>query len=187
MQNCVQRSFTSTACPSTLTGFFFCVIIASCFIFSTQATLSLHQPVEKCYFLSVAKVSYGRETTMLGAMTNFNTSRMAHRDDTPTHKLVVLLLKGAWTPTNRDIIFALYDSFRKTQVRSKFFSISVIFLSIFENFFLVLQQLKKNLSTAALKGFRCSESSPTPIKVRSRSIENQVAPTSPLQVNLKFS
>lgn len=78
--------------------------------------MNLHQPVEKCYFLSVAKVSYGRETTMLGAISNFNTSRVAHKDDTPTHRLVVLLLKGAWTPTNRDIIFALYDSFRKTQV-----------------------------------------------------------------------
>lgn len=49
--------------------------------------------------------------------------------------------------------------------------------------FLVLyQQLKKNLSTAALKGFRCPESS-TPIKTRSRSIENQVPPGSPIQVS----
>lgn len=123
-----------------------------------EITLNFQQPVEKCYFLSVAKVSYGRETSMPNPVSPYTGSRSVSRDDTPTHKLVVLLLKGAWTPSNRDIILALYDSFRKTQ------------------------QLKKNLSTAALKGFRCPESS-TPIKTRSRSIENQVPPGSPIQAS----
>lgn len=76
----------------------------------------MQQPIEKCYFLSVSKVSYGREMAMLNGIPNYGSNRQTHKDDTPTHKLVVLLLKGAWTPRNRDIIFALYDSFRKTQV-----------------------------------------------------------------------
>lgn len=79
-------------------------------------TLNFQQPVEKCYFLSVAKVSYGRETSMPNPVSTYSGSRSVNKDDTPTHKLVVLLLKGAWTPSNRDIILALYDSFRKTQV-----------------------------------------------------------------------
>ncbi|CAB0042152.1 unnamed protein product [Trichogramma brassicae] len=77
---------------------------------------SLREPVQKCYCLSVAKVSYGREAMVAGAS-----------GDTPIHHLVVHDLKGAWTETNRDVVFALFDSFIKTQ------------------------QLKKNLSTAALK------------------------------------
>lgn len=70
--------------------------------------VSLRQPVEKCYFLSVAKVSYGRETT-LGQ----------HNKDgrgSPHHRLVVYDLKGAWTKSNRDVAFALFDSFMKSQV-----------------------------------------------------------------------
>lgn len=62
--------------------------------------------------------------------------------DTPTHRLVVHDLKGAWTKNNRDVAFALFDSFIKTQ------------------------QLKKNLSTAALKGFHRESSSTTPHKNR---------------------
>jgi len=79
---------------------------------------SLRQPVEKCYCLSVARVSYGREAMVAGVS-----------GDTPIHRLVVHDLRGAWTKTNRDVAFALFDSFIKTQ------------------------QLKKNLSTATLKGF----------------------------------
>ncbi|XP_014240236.1 protein KIAA0100 [Cimex lectularius] len=80
--------------------------------------VSLKQTVEKCYFLSVGKVSYGREGAGLG-----NTK-------TPIHRLVVYGLKGAWTTRNRDVVFALFDTFMKTK------------------------QLRKNLSTEALKGFR---------------------------------
>ncbi|XP_012235996.2 protein hobbit isoform X1 [Linepithema humile] len=91
---------------------------------------SLRQPVEKCYCLSVARVSYGREAMVAGVS-----------GDTPIHRLVVHDLRGAWTKTNRDVAFALFDSFIKTQ------------------------QLKKNLSTAALKGFHRDNSS-TPHKNR---------------------
>lgn len=79
------------------------------------------------------------------------------RGDTPIHRLVVHDLRGAWTKTNRDVAFALFDSFIKTQ------------------------QLKKNLSTAALKGFH-RESNSTPLKNRtpataSRPIDAQSTPT----------
>lgn len=51
---------------------------------------SLRQPVEKCYCLSVTRVSYGREAMVIGIS-----------GDTPIHRLVVHDLKGAWTKTNR--------------------------------------------------------------------------------------
>lgn len=70
--------------------------------------VSLRQPVEKCYFLSVAKVSYGRETT-LGQQDK-------DAKGSPHHRLVVYDLKGAWTKSNRDVAFALFDSFMKSQV-----------------------------------------------------------------------
>ncbi|XP_043282717.1 protein KIAA0100 isoform X2 [Venturia canescens] len=100
-----------------------------------EESASLRQPVEKCYCLSVTRVSYGREALVTGVS-----------GDIPTHRLVVHDLKGAWTKTNRDVAFALFDSFIKTQ------------------------QLKKNLSTAALKAFH-RESSVTPQKSRARPVE----------------
>ncbi|CAG5089025.1 Similar to KIAA0100: Protein KIAA0100 (Homo sapiens) [Cotesia congregata] len=96
---------------------------------------SLRQPVEKCYCLSVSRVSYGREALVAEIS-----------GDTPTHRLVVHDLKGAWTKTNRDVAFALFDSFIKTQ------------------------QLKKNLSTAALKGFHRESNA---VLQTNRSVENQ--------------
>lgn len=75
--------------------------------------------------------------------------------DNPTHRLVVHDLRGAWTVTNRDVAFALFDSFIKTQ------------------------QLKKNLSTSGLKGFH-REKSATPNKNRNQSSKTptQVTPSS---------
>ncbi|XP_063892282.1 protein hobbit [Helicoverpa armigera] len=70
--------------------------------------------MEKCYCLSVRRVSYGREA---GACAGAP----------PTHRLAVHDLRGAWTKLNRDLAFALIDTYIKTQ------------------------QLKKNLSTKALK------------------------------------
>ncbi|XP_069668639.1 protein hobbit isoform X2 [Periplaneta americana] len=114
--------------------------------------VSLRQPVEKCYCLSVAKVSYGRETILPNRGDLLNTSeRAGNSRDTPTHRLVVYDLKGAWTKSNRDVAFALFDTFMKTK------------------------QLKKNLSTEALKGFR-GESSSTPLKSRTRAPEGPVTP-----------
>lgn len=86
------------------------------------------------YFLSLSKVSYGREALIPG-----NEHR---RRETPTHKLVVHDLKGAWTKNNRDVAFGLFDSFMKSQ------------------------KLKDNLSTEALKSFRkeTSGNNLTPLK-----------------------
>ncbi|XP_032513347.2 protein hobbit [Danaus plexippus] len=69
--------------------------------------------MEKCYCLSVRRVSYGREAGGGGIA--------------PAHRLAVHDLRGAWTKLNRDLAFALIDTYIKTQ------------------------QLKKNLSTKALK------------------------------------
>lgn len=72
------------------------------------------QPVEKSFCLSVAKVSYGRETVY----PNQNISERSK--DVPTHRLVVYDLRGAWTKSNRNVAFALFDTFMKTTVRTFF-------------------------------------------------------------------
>lgn len=113
-----------------------------------KEVLSLRPPVEKCYCLSVGKVSYGREAPVLSKC------RGAMTEGTPTHRLVVYHLKGAWTMSNRNVAFALFDSFMKTK------------------------QLKKNLSTEALKGFR-GDTTSTPLKSRNRGSEGQVTPPAP--------
>lgn len=89
---------------------------------SSESIPNISRDICRDYFLSVAKVSYGRE-----AMVNIDDRR---QKESPTHKLVVYDLKGAWTKNNRDIAFGLFDSFWKSQ------------------------KLKSNLSTEALKGIR---------------------------------
>ncbi|XP_063241781.1 protein hobbit isoform X2 [Bacillus rossius redtenbacheri] len=112
-----------------------------------KEVVSLRQPVEKCYFLSVGKVTYGRET----ALPSCAEDKTGGERDTPTHRLVVYDLKGAWTKSNRDVAFALFNSFMKTK------------------------QLKKNLSTEALKSFRCENTS-TPLKSRGRPVDGPLTP-----------
>ncbi|XP_034656577.1 protein KIAA0100 [Drosophila subobscura] len=85
--------------------------------------------IVRFYFLSVAKVSYGREALMPITATTSDEDVKA-KSTTPTHKLVVYDLKGAWTKSNRDVAFALFDSFMKSQ------------------------KLKNNLSTEAVKSYR---------------------------------
>lgn len=43
-------------------------------------------------------------------------NKCCFRSENPQHRLVVHELKGAWTSSNRDVAFALLDSFVKTQV-----------------------------------------------------------------------
>lgn len=90
--------------------------------------------IVKFYFLSLAKVSYGREAMLppIVPSSASGNNEHAHRQqkDTPAHKLVIYDLKGAWTKNNRDVAFALFDTFIKSQ------------------------KLKHNISTEALKGFR---------------------------------
>ncbi|XP_039488577.1 protein KIAA0100 [Drosophila santomea] len=85
--------------------------------------------IVRFYFLSVAKVSYGREALIPTTATSTEEDVKA-QSTTPTHKLVVYDLKGAWTKSNRDVAFALFDSFMKSQ------------------------KLKNNLSTEAVKSYR---------------------------------
>lgn len=97
--------------------------------------------IVKFYFLSLAKVSYGREASIPTVPVNSGGGADPKQKDTPVHKLVVYDLKGAWTKNNRDVAFALFDSFMKSQ------------------------KLKNNLSTEALKGFR-KDGTSTPLKSR---------------------
>ncbi|XP_066139777.1 protein hobbit isoform X1 [Euwallacea fornicatus] len=99
----------------------------------SEIEISRMQPVEKTYCLSVAKVSYGREAVL--------PNQSDRNKDTPTHKLVVYDMRGAWTKSNRNVAFALFDTFMKTT------------------------RMKKNLSTEALKGFR-KDTNTTPMKRR---------------------
>ncbi|KAL0271984.1 UNVERIFIED_CONTAM: hypothetical protein PYX00_005130 [Menopon gallinae] len=115
-------------------------------------SLAFRQPVEKCYCLSVAKVSYGRETVVHRTANILNSSdRGSCSKDTPTHRLVVYDLKGAWTKSNRDVAFALFDTLIKSQ------------------------QLKKNLSTEALKQFRGDN----PNKSRAPKLNESIATATP--------
>ncbi|GIX80787.1 protein KIAA0100 [Caerostris darwini] len=119
-------------------------------------TQSFSEYVERSYFLSVNRVSYGREEIVKDII--------SEEEDTPTHRLVVHGLKGAWTRHNRLVIFSLFDSYQKTVL------------------------LKKNLSTEALRCFKV-ESQNTPQKVRSQtntSINSTSAGPSPIS-NLQSS
>jgi hypothetical protein len=60
--------------------------------------------VEKWYCVSVRRVSYGREAS--------------GGSGGATHRLAVHDLRGAWTKLNRDLAFALIDTYIKTQVRT---------------------------------------------------------------------
>jgi hypothetical protein len=99
---------------------------------STSDNISNSNAGDICrdYFLSVAKVSYGRDGMLM--------KNGQPQKDAPTHILVVYDLKGAWTKNNRDVAFALFDSFMKSQ------------------------KLKDNLSTEALA--RTYRDSNTPSK-----------------------
>lgn len=99
--------------------------------------MSLRQPVEKFYFLSVQRVSYGREAVLSPPFVVPGTA-----SSVPTHRLVVQDLRAAWTKNNRQVAFALYDSWVKAQV------------------------LKRNLSAEVMKLLRMPESSVSPMKPR---------------------
>lgn len=96
------------------------------------------------YFLSFNKVSYNKEAQLKHtdslnefATTSAETTSETHSGDTtytaindeqtPNHRLIVHDLKGAWTKANRDVVLGIFDAFMNSQ------------------------QLKRNLSTDALK------------------------------------
>ncbi|KAG0425424.1 hypothetical protein HPB47_027402 [Ixodes persulcatus] len=83
-------------------------------------------PPQRRYFLSVSRVSYGRETKVRTT----GVAALTEEEDTPTHLLAVHGLRGAWTKHNRDVVFGLFDSYVGAKL------------------------LRRNLSTDALRGFR---------------------------------
>lgn len=85
-------------------------------------TLTLRQTVEKCYCLSVAKVSYGRETVL---------KQTERNKDAPTHRLVVYDLRGAWTKSNRNVAFALFDTFMKNKVLSSYSFVKYLLIIVY--------------------------------------------------------
>ena len=93
--------------------------------------------MEKFYFLCVQRVSYGREAVLTPPFVVPGTS-----SNVPTHRLVVQDLRAAWTKSNRQVAFALYDSWIKAQV------------------------LKRNLSPEVMKLLRMPESNVSPMKPR---------------------
>lgn len=62
------------------------------------------------FIISFVKVSYGRDAVFP------NQSTTDRNKDTPTHRLVVYDLRGAWTKSNRNVAFTLFDTFMKTTV-----------------------------------------------------------------------
>ena len=110
--------------------------------------MSLRQPVEKFYFLSVQRVSYGREAVLNAPFLAPSTP-----SSVPTHRLVVQDLRAAWTKSNRQVAFALYDSWIKAQL------------------------LKRNLSPEVMKLLRIPETNVSPIKPRGSARES--APPTP--------
>ena len=61
--------------------------------------------MERSFFFSVEKVVYMRMGRSL-----------KEEAERPTHKLVIHGARGAWTQSNRDMWFALYDSWRRAQI-----------------------------------------------------------------------
>lgn len=62
--------------------------------------------IEKSFFFSVEDVQYNRDVS---PMIQF-TSSTERQSSSPTHILTVNGAKGAWTQSNRDMAFSLYDS-----------------------------------------------------------------------------
>lgn len=75
-----------------------------------KVSTTVGRAMEKWYCLSVRRVSYGREA---GGGACGNAAAVA-----PAHRLAVHDLRGAWTKLNRDLAFALIDTYIKTQVHS---------------------------------------------------------------------
>ena len=62
--------------------------------------------IEKSFFFSVEDVQYNRDVSPMIPFPNATSSERS----SPTHILTVNGAKGAWTQSNRDMAFSLYDS-----------------------------------------------------------------------------
>lgn len=107
------------------------------------------------YFISFKSVSYSKEAQVRKDETDeYDMSRSdvdndiqsSHSDEhIPNHRLVVHDLKAAWTKENRDVVIRIFDSFISSQ------------------------QLKKNLSTEALRPIRIENPTQAPQSITNSS------------------
>ncbi|RWS17806.1 hypothetical protein B4U79_01668 [Dinothrombium tinctorium] len=88
----------------------------------------------RMYFLSLNRVSYNRE----GSHRSNSSAGTENTEDNdvPIHRLVLHGLKGAWTKDNKHVVMSLFDMYMK------------------------VEQLKRNLSTDALKQFKVDNQDP---------------------------
>ncbi|XP_033731035.1 protein KIAA0100-like, partial [Pecten maximus] len=121
--------------------------------------VSLRNPVDKNFFLSVGRVSYqrGDNTSTSYEEDEDDDEEADKRFDKATHNVQVQDLKGAWTKHNRTVLLGVLDSYTKAQ------------------------SLKRNLSADALKKFKV-DGGQGPNKTRSMSLTTG-APGSPTTPN----
>ena len=80
---------------------------------STDECLEEKRHIEKSFFFSVEDVQYNRDVSPMISFPN-NNNNVAERS--PAHILTVTGAKGAWTQSNRDMAFSLYDSWRRAHI-----------------------------------------------------------------------
>lgn len=105
------------------------------------------------YFISFGRISYNRVAQIKDTEEDFELSEQSDRglsalttelqsnldeEEVPNHRLVIHDLKAAWTKDNRDVVIGIYDAFTNSR------------------------QLKRNLSTEALKPIRIETQTPQP-------------------------
>lgn len=115
------------------------------------------------FFVSFQTMSYNRASSEATNPTEFNDPD----SNDPTHGLVIHGLKGAWTKQNRDIAVSLFDLYMNAE------------------------QLKRNLSTDALKGIRIDGQSGysggSPVKGKYLNQPQSSSPASTLNKNYAAS
>ena len=79
---------------------------------STDECSEEKRHIEKSFFFSVEDVQYNRDVSPMISFPNNN--NVAERS--PAHILTVTGAKGAWTQSNRDMAFSLYDSWRRAHI-----------------------------------------------------------------------
>ncbi|BFZ05396.1 hypothetical protein BsWGS_08435 [Bradybaena similaris] len=94
----------------------------STYVCKTAGTSS--GPIERSFFLSIAKVSYQR------AHRRSKPGKDEEEQRNPTHSVSIHEMKGAWNQFNRTVVIGLWDSYNRAKA------------------------LRRNLSSEALKGFR---------------------------------
>nr|XP_019944016.1 PREDICTED: protein KIAA0100 homolog isoform X1 [Paralichthys olivaceus]XP_019944017.1 PREDICTED: protein KIAA0100 homolog isoform X1 [Paralichthys olivaceus] len=113
----------------------------------------INAQVKKTHLLSLSSLSYQRQSNRMEEEVN----QKDETNNSYTHKLRLVDLRGSWTTTNRNIAFGLYDGYKKASV------------------------LKRNLSTEALKGLRIDTQLQTKKLKRSPSnYSPTTAPTTPV-------